>query len=137
MQGRSVAEAPRGYVHPQAQGPRSTRGSRHAARGHAGHYAALVGAPGSGLGFYPLPYRYRLGAWRYHQRFGYVPYPSAIQSAVAADAVRTYGSFPADRGYRYGVFNPNDGVGTPFFAGYYGPAGGDDDAPAIFGHPYR
>jgi hypothetical protein len=44
---------------------------------------------------------------------------------------------PADRGYHYGVFNPVDGVGTPFFGGYYGPAGDDDEPPPFpFGRPY-
>ncbi len=40
----------------------------------------------------------------------------------------------------YGVYNPVDGVGTPFFAGYYGPAGDsdedDNDSGFPFGHPY-
>src|SRR5437868_5992771 len=28
-------------------------------------FVALVGDPDSGLGFYPLPIKYRIGAWRY------------------------------------------------------------------------
>ena len=44
-----------------------------------------------------------------------------------------------DNAYAYGVYNPVDGVGSPFFAGYYGPAGDDDDdndSGFPFGHPY-
>ena len=51
-------------------------------------------------------------------------------------ALRNYWLPVANSGYRYGVFNPIDGVGTPFFAGYYGPAGGYDEAPTLFGRPY-
>jgi hypothetical protein len=45
--------------------------------------------------------------------------------AIAEDAARYNYWVPANQGYRYGVFNPVDGVGTPFFGGYYGHA--DDD----------
>ena len=34
----------------------------------------------------------------------------------------------------YGVFNGADGYGSPYFAGYYGPADGTDYGP--FGHAY-
>ena len=61
-----------------------------------------------------------------------------MRFAIAADAARYNYWLPvANGGYRYGVFNPIDGVGTPFFAGYYGPAGGYDEAPTLFGRPYR
>ena len=106
-----------------------------------GHYQELVGDPHGGLGFYPLPYQYRVGAWRYHMRNA--PPPWAVPPVIAAardQAVRTWGwelETPANA-YSYGVYNPVDGVGTPFFAGYYGPAGDDDDDDSgfPFGHPY-
>jgi hypothetical protein len=106
-----------------------------------GHYQELVGDPHDGLGFYPLPYQYRAGAWRYHMRNA--PPPWAVPPVIAAardQAVRTYGwVMPGpDNAYSYGVYNPLDGVGTPFFAGYYGPAGDDDDDSGFpFGHPYN
>lgn len=87
--------------------------------GHKAHFVDLVGDPDSGLGFYPLPVQYRIGAWRYRQRHQGPPWLNPVYSTIAADAVRTPGFIPADKGYQYGVFNPIDGVGTPFFAGYY------------------
>jgi hypothetical protein len=95
---------------PGAEGPGS---------GRRGHFVALVGDPESGYGFYPLPLQYRLGAARYRM---YHPRPwwhNPVYFAIAADAARYNDWIPANRGYRYGVFNPVDGVGTPFFAGYY------------------
>lgn len=108
-----------------------------------GHYAALVGDPGSGLGFYALPYQVRAGAWHYRMRNAAAlpPWvnPNPVIAAAQAQAVRYWGwgdPTPADS-YHYGVYNPIDGVGSPFFAGYYGPAGGDDDDSGFpFGHPY-
>jgi hypothetical protein len=108
-----------------------------------GHYAALVGDPGSGAGFYPLPYQVRVGAWR-HRMETEAPLPpwinpNPVQAAAQAQAVRYWGwgdPTPADS-YHYGVYNPIDGVGSPFFAGYYGAAGDDDDDSGFpFGHPY-
>src|ERR1700691_4742841 len=108
-----------------------------------GHYTALVGDPGGGAGFYPLPYQYRVGAWRYRMRNQLPPWinPNPVIAAAQAQAVRYYGwgdPTPADS-YRSGVYNPIDGVGSPFFAGYYGPAGDgdeDDDSSFPFGRPY-
>jgi hypothetical protein len=109
-----------------------------------GHYTALVGDPGSGAGFYPLPYQYRVGAWRYRtqEQPPLPPWinPNPVIAAAQAQAVRYYGwgdPTPASD-YRYGVYNPIDGVGSPFFAGYYGPAGDgeDDDSSFPFGRPY-
>jgi len=105
-----------------------------------GHYAALVGDPGGGLGFYPLPYQYRVGAWRYRLRTAPPPWvnPNPVIAAAQAQAVRYYGwgdPTPASD-YRYGVYNPIDGVGSPFFAGYYGPAGDEDEPSFPFGSPY-
>lgn len=108
--------------------------------GHKGHYAALVGDPGSGVGFYQLPLQYRIGAWRYHLRHA-PPVPPVI-AAEQDQAVRYWGWWgdpTPSEDYLYGVYNPIDGVGSPFFAGYYGPAGDDDEDNSSFpfGRPYR
>jgi hypothetical protein len=105
-----------------------------------GHYVALIGDPGSGLGFYQLPLQYRIGAWRYRVRNAPPPWevPPVI-AAAQAQAVRYYswGDPTPASAYHYGVYNPIEGVGTPFFAGYYGPADEtDDDSSFPFGHPY-
>jgi hypothetical protein len=93
--------------------------------GRGNHFVALVGDPDSGLGFYPLPIRYRLGARRYRLAHRRPYWQNPVLFAIAADAARYNDWIPANQGYRYGVFNPVDGVGTPFFGGYYGHA--DDD----------
>jgi hypothetical protein len=111
----------RGYV--SGLGPRGGRLAYAYSRGHRTRFAALVGDPESGLGFYPLPMRYRIGAWRYRLRNPRPYWQNPVLSAMAADAVRCNAWIPADRGYVCGVYNPIDGVGTPFFAGYYGPVG--------------
>ena len=54
---------------------------------------------------------------RQHQR---PPWDNPVLFAIAADASRYNDWIPTNQGYRYGVFNPEDGVGTPFFGGYYG-----------------
>ncbi|MDQ6702501.1 MAG: hypothetical protein M3Z96_05040 [Pseudomonadota bacterium] len=105
-------------------------------RGRTGHFVELVGDPDSGLGFYPLQVRYRIGAWRYHLRNRRPPWQNPVLFAIAADAVRYNDWIPGNRDYVYGVFNPYDGVGSPFFGGYYGPAGDDDERPFPFGRPY-
>jgi hypothetical protein len=106
-------------------------------RGHGTGFAELVGDPESGLGFYPLPMQYRIGAWRYHVRNWRPPSQNPVLFAMAADAAR-YNYFWATpaQAYRYGVYNPYDGVGTPYFAGYYGPAGDPDEPAFPFGRPY-
>ena len=76
----------------------------------------LVGDEYSGLGFYPLPHPFREAATRYGQ---YRASTNAVRYAVATTAIERPFFFPAGNDYKYGVFNPNDGVGTPFFAGYY------------------
>ena len=68
-----------------------------------------------------------------HQR---PPWQNPVLFAIAADAARYNYWVPANQGYRYGVFNPVDGVGTPFFGGYYGPADDDEEPPFPFGRPY-
>jgi hypothetical protein len=100
-------------------------------------FVALVGDPDSGLGFYPLPMHYRLGAWRYRLTHQRPPWQNPVLFAIAADAARYNYWIPGNRDYVNGVFNPYDGVGTPFFGGYYGPAGDDDEpSPFPFGRPY-
>lgn len=103
------------------------------------HFAALVGDPGSGYGFYPLPWAYRVGAWRARQRRAMAS-AEAIGVAVASTAIYSYGFPYGDDygfGHHHGVFNPIDGYGTPFFAGYYGPAGGPGQERGPFGNPYN
>lgn len=104
-----------------------------------GHFAELVGDPGSGYGFYPLPWVYRAGAWRARQRRAMAS-AEAIGVAVASTAIYSYGFPYGDDygfGHHHGVFNPIDGYGTPFFAGYYGPAGGAGRERGPFGTPYN
>lgn len=89
------------------------------ARGRRSVFTDLVGDPDSGYGFYPLPPEIQGGAARYravHRRFWW---QNPVLSAMAADAIRTPCYVPAASAYRCGVFNPIEGVGTPFFAGYY------------------
>jgi len=105
-------------------------------RGRTGRFVELVGDPDSGLGFYPLPIRYRIGAWRYRVRHQRPPWQNPVLFAIAADAARYNYWVPANQGYRYGVFNPVDGVGTPFFGGYYGHADDDEEPPFQFGRPF-
>jgi hypothetical protein len=88
----------------------------------------LAGNAQSGYGFYPLPYQVRLGAWRYRQRLAHAPWQNGVLFAMAADAARYGYSIPGSTPYRSGVYNPIDGVGTPFFGGYYS-AGEDDPMP--------
>ncbi|WP_395696826.1 hypothetical protein [Methylocella sp.] len=97
-------------------------------------YAPLVGDPGSGLGFYALPNGVRAGAARYAARGERNPLSNPVRFAIMADSLRAQPWGPvANTPYRYGVFNPNDGVGTPFFAGWYGPAGGWTSSPYYAG----
>jgi hypothetical protein len=88
-------------------------------KGRRGGFADLVGDPYSGYGFHALPPEIRVAAARYRQRYGARWWLNPVLSTVVADAIRTPCFIPADRAYRCGVFNPIDGVGTPFFAGYY------------------
>jgi hypothetical protein len=113
---RSLGPGAIGYPH-RAHGGLRWRGTR---------FADLVGDPGSGLGFYPLPLHYRVGAWRYRLHHWRPPWQNPVLFAIMADATRYYYDWvPANQGYRYGVFDPIEGVGTPFFGGYY--AAGDGD----------
>ncbi len=102
-------------------------------RPQRGRLAALVGDRESGLGFYPLPAEFRVGG-----RFGRRP-GNAVREAAAIDAYTSfngvYGEYGRGR-HGHSVFNPVDGYGTPFFAGYYGPAGDPDEDRGLFGRSY-
>jgi hypothetical protein len=105
-------------------------------RGHHGTgLVRLVGDRESGLGFYPLPSQYRVRG-RVADRRG-----DAIRYAVGAEMGNGYfyGLGGEDYGERHhhAVFNPVDGYGTPFFAGYYGPAGDPDADRGPFGNAYE
>jgi len=105
-------------------------------RGHHGTgMAALVGDRDSGLGFYNLPAQYRAGARMARSHQG-----DAIRYAIGAEMGNGYyyGAGGEDYGenHHHAMFNPVDGYGTPFFAGYYGPAGDPDDDRGPLGNPY-
>lgn len=109
-------------------------------RVHRHGFVRLVGDPRSGLGFYPLPYHQRVRAWRYRMRRRNLPpwIENGVLFAIMADSARYNYAFatPIDS-YKYGVFDPYAGLGTPYFAGYYGPASGDENDSAFpFGRPY-
>ena len=111
-------------------------GGRRIWRGRGTGFVDLAGGPGIAYGFYPLPARYRLGAWRYHWRNQRPPWQNPVLFAIAADAARYNYWIPGNRDYVYGVFSPYDGVGTPFFGGWYGPSGDDEEQPPFpFGGP--
>jgi hypothetical protein len=81
----------------------------------------------------------RIAAWRYRQRRA-MQAASAIGFAIASTAVYSNAyqfGYGYGFGHHHGVFDPVDGVGSPFFAGYYGPAGDYGDDPGPFGRPYR
>ncbi len=103
-------------------------------------YQELSGDPDGGVGFYPLPYQIRVGAWRYHMRQASVPgfIRNGVLYAMVMNRYRYdyWWATPANS-WRYGVNDPFQGFGTPYFAGYYGPAEGDEEEPAFpFGRPY-
>ncbi len=108
-------------------------GSNHAGR----HLAALVGDRESGLGFYALPERYRRAHVVEDHR------GDAIRYAIATEAGYGYyygigGEEGAGGSHHHTLFNPVDGYGSPFFAGYYGSARDDDSEPGPFGGtPYK
>jgi len=114
-----MSAAPITHLH-----PRNRREGISSTRQGGGPLYRLAGDPESGFGFYPLPIHYRIGAWRYRVSHQRPPWQNPVLFAIAADAARYNYWIPTDQqSYHYGVFNPYDGVGTPFFAGYYGPAG--------------
>jgi len=112
---RGATHGPRQVRARVAYAPRAYRDLR----GRGTGLADLVGDPRSGYGFHPLPIEVQIAAARYrfmHRRW---PWQNPVLAAMAADAVRNPCYIPANQAYRCGVFNPIDGVGTPFFAGYY------------------
>ena len=110
---------------------------RGATRGH-GYQALVSDGSGSGFGFHHIPYPLHVAAVNARERQA-----AAVRSAVNVDAATQgfngYG-FSGDSVYgegpraSYGVFNGNDGYGSPYFAGFYGPADGTDYG--VFGHAY-
>jgi len=74
----------------------------------------------SGAGFYALPQPYRNQAKR-ERAVQYRNERNALGVAIASEAIGY--DYNYDEGYNlgnsHGVFSPVDGVGTPFFAGYY------------------
>jgi hypothetical protein len=89
-------------------------------RGTGHHFEPLVGDPGSGYGFYQLPIQYRVGAFRYHLNHPPHYWDNPVAFAIATDAAGYHGRMPGERYYSGNdIFNPYDGLGTPFFAGYY------------------
>jgi hypothetical protein len=114
---------------PRAAGVHRVHASHHR-HANVSYAATAEGAPGpsgfvdlsqdsgSGAGFYPLPQPYRADARR-HRAIQYAGERNAIGTAIASEAI----GYDWDEGYAFGnshgVFDPDDGVGTPFFAGYY------------------
>jgi hypothetical protein len=102
----------------------------HQRRTHVSYAATPAGADGasgyvdlsqdsqSGAGFYALPQPYRSQARR-QRAAQYAGERNALGVAIASEAI----GYDYDEGYAFGnahgVFNPVDGVGTPFFGGYY------------------
>ena len=104
---------------------------------HSGSQRLVSDGPGTGFGFNHSPLPYRGAAERQRMRQA-----DATHEAVDDDALTSggYYGFPGDSVYgagnraSYGVFNGADGYGSPYFAGFYGPADGTDYGP--FGHAY-
>jgi hypothetical protein len=118
----SPANSHRSYL--RSLGPESLYYGRrgHISRPRPPRYVELAGDPYSGFGFYPLPPDVRYRAWRYHLRHPRPLWANPVYFAIMADAARYYYDIiPANQGWRYGVFDPIEGVGTPFFGGFYGP----------------
>ncbi len=99
---------------------KSASGVAYAPQGSTG-FVDLSEDGASGAGFYPLPRQYRTGALQERRRrpAQYAAGPGAIATAVESEAI----PYDFDEGYAFGhghgVFSPMDGVGTPFFGGYY------------------
>ena len=115
--------------------------------GHAsnsGYHTLVSDGPGTGFGFHRLPGGYRVAAAAARDRHA-DSQRAAIHSAIADDAVESYGAFgdglAGDGGFGVngygngrGVFSYPDGYGSPYFAGFYGEGGGADYGP--LGHAY-
>ena len=115
--------------------------SGHASR--SGYHTLVSDGPGTGFGFHRLPGGYRVAAAAAQARHN-DSQRAAIHSAIADDAVESYGAFGDGlygdngiglNGYGHrGVFSYPDGYGSPYFAGYYGPGDGADLG--VLGHAY-
>jgi hypothetical protein len=115
------------FTVPGPASAQSSGGNRH---GNVSYAATPDGADGnsgyvdlsqdgqSGAGFYALPQPYRNQAKR-QRAVQYRNERNALGVAIASEAI----GYDYDEGNyfgnHHGVFNPVDGVGTPFFAGYY------------------
>lgn len=141
-----ASAAPSHRVHHAGNGVRSGRSVAisydRSGRAPSGSQALVSDGPGTGFGFHRLPGPYRVGAAVARGRQN-----EAIHSAIADDAVESYGSgafygglvgtggFGANGYGNRGVFSYPDGYGSPYFAGYYGEGGGADLGP--LGHAYN
>ena len=133
-------------VLPVKQAQAALLGPRHFRLGYAKHgdanprgprrgkLTALVGDRESGLGFYSLPARFRTRIEPDRRPGEAIRYAVATEAGTASYGL--YGGYGRGR-FGRGVFNPVDGYGSPFFAGYYGPAGDPDDERGPFGNPYN
>lgn len=113
-------------------------GIRFAAAPSRGGGALVSDGPGTGYGFHRLPGQFRVGAHIQRDR-----QTAALHEAVETDALTSgsyRGGFLGDDvagggpSAHYGVFSGADGYGSPYFAGYYGPGGGEDLG--VLGHTY-
>ncbi|WP_374310194.1 hypothetical protein [Methylocella sp.] len=84
-----------------------------------GGWTNLSQDPESGAGFYPLPGGAGTLQERSRRPVAYANERSAIGTAIQTEAI----AHDYDEGYAFGngddVFDPDEGVGTPFFGGYY------------------
>jgi hypothetical protein len=106
-------------------------------RHHTG-FAPLIGDRQSGFGFYPPAGR--AYAYRYGRGYDRQTTKEAMREALINQGAYSFygtgGGVPSER-HAHSMFNPVDGYGTPFFAGYYGPAGDPDEDRGPFGKPYN
>jgi hypothetical protein len=115
------------FTAPDEASAQSAASNRHAQVSYAATPGGADGASGyvdlsqdsqSGAGFYALPQPYRSQARR-QRAIQYRGERNALGVAIASEAI----GYDYDEGYAFGnahgVFNPVDGVGTPFFGGYY------------------
>ncbi len=116
-----IAALALGFMAPAAafaQQPRVSYAPPGAGGGPGSGYVDLSQDGQSGAGFYPLPQPYRSQA-RQQRAIQYRGERNALGVAIASEAI----GYDYDEGYAFGnahgVFSPVDGVGTPFFGGYY------------------
>ena len=133
-----VSAAPRYHAH-HSTAASGVSYDRSGISSHSGYQTLVSDGPGTGFGFHRLPGGYRVAAAAARSR-----QTAALHSAIADDAVESYGAFGGGLygdngigrgGYGHrGVFSYPDGYGSPYFAGYYGPGDGADLGP--LGHAY-